>query len=225
VSTKISPAARSSPQAEADETGERSNSVWGGGADLFDDRFAEHVAVAQGTCRCTREGFQEMLETWVDCVFRGGRILFFGNGGSASDAQHLAAELVVRYRHDRSALPAVALTTDSSVLTACGNDLGFEQVFARQIEALGRPGDLAFGLSTSGRSRNVNIALATARTRGLIAAGMTGGDGGDMAQIARPIIIVPSSDTARIQEMHIIIGHVLCEGLEKVLLERGSINS
>jgi D-sedoheptulose 7-phosphate isomerase len=192
-------------------------------AALFDNQFSEHIDVAQGTLQCTRKAFLKMLDAWVNCVSRGGKILLFGNGGSASDAQHLAAELVVRYRHERGALPAIALTTDSSVLTACGNDMGFERVYARQIEALGRPGDLAFGISTSGRSSNVNIALATAKARGLIATGMTGGDGGEMAKLARPVILVPSLTTGRIQEMHITLGHFLCMGLEQALRERGTI--
>ena len=145
----------------------------------------------------------------------GNKVMFFGNGGSAADAQHLAAELVVRFRADRAPLAAVALTTDSSVLTAGANDFGFETVFECQVRALGRPGDVAIGLTTSGNSANVIRALEAARGLGMTAAALSGGDGGRLAGIADPLLLVPSTDTARIQEMHITIGHMLCDVLEQ----------
>jgi len=185
-------------------------------ARLFDE-FDEQAALAKLTRERTREPFRKVLDAWIDCARGGGKILFFGNGGSASQAQHLATELVVRYRDDRPAIAAVALTADTCVLTAGGNDMGFEKIFSRQIEALGRPGDLAFGLSTSGKSPNVNNALRLAVGRGLATAGMTGRDGGEMVRIAPNLIIVPSSNTARIQEMHLTLGHMLCLGLERAL--------
>jgi len=141
----------------------------------------------------------------------------FGNGGSAADAQHLATELTVRYVRDRDPIPALALTTDSSALTAIGNDLGFEELFARQLRALGRPGDLALAISTSGRSPNVIRGLQAARDGGLVPAALSGGDGGNLTGLADPLLIVPSRTTARIQEMHITLGQMLCGALERGL--------
>ena len=158
-----------------------------------------------------------MLNAWVTCINNGGKILLFGNGGSASQAQHLSTELVVRYSAARPPIAAVALTSDTSILTASANDLGYDQVFVRQIEALGRPGDLACGFSTSGRSPNVNLALKAALRCGLAVTGMTGGDGAEMAKIVEALIVVPSHSTARIQEMHLLLGHMLCFGLEREL--------
>jgi D-sedoheptulose 7-phosphate isomerase len=184
---------------------------------LFETEFAEHLALVEATRHATRAAFLEMLDACVNCIAGGGKILFFGNGGSAADAQHLASELVVRYRQDRPAIAAISLCADSSILTAGGNDLGFEHIFSRQIEALGRPGDVAFAISTSGRSPNILAALKSARAHGLIAAGMTGEYSSPMAEIADPLIVVPSRTTARIQEMHGLIGHVLCLSLERAL--------
>ncbi len=150
-------------------------------------------------------------------VRQGGKLLFFGNGGSAADAQHIAAELVIRYKTDRKAIAAIALTTDTSTLTACGNDLGFDALFERPVEALGRPGDVAIGISTSGKSPNVLRGLRQARSIGLKTVGLTGGSGGEMGAICDSMIIVPSSVTARIQEMHITVGHMLCLALESRL--------
>jgi D-sedoheptulose 7-phosphate isomerase len=140
--------------------------------------------------------------------------MFFGNGGSAADAQHLATELTIRYKKNRAAIAAIALTTDSSALTAAGNDLGFEQIFARQIEALGKPGDVAIGISTSGTSPNVIAALKQAKTLGLVTGALGGKGGGDLAQVADHLLVVPSDTTARIQEMHIMLGQMLCGALE-----------
>jgi D-sedoheptulose 7-phosphate isomerase len=140
--------------------------------------------------------------------------MFFGNGGSAADAQHLATELAERYVGNRAAIAAIALTTDSSALTAIGNDLGFERLFSRQIEALGRPGDVAIGISPSGRSANVKLALRQARDMGLQATALTGASGGELAGLADPLLMVPSSTTARIQEMHILLGQMLCGAVE-----------
>jgi D-sedoheptulose 7-phosphate isomerase len=145
----------------------------------------------------------------------GGQVLAFGNGGSAADAQHLAAELVGRFRRDRRALPALALTTDSSIVTALGNDLGFAAVFRRQVEAHGRPGDVAIGITTSGLSANVLEALAVARERGLVTIGLTGRGGGKVAGLVDHLIDVPHSDTARIQEVHGMVVHLLCEIVEE----------
>ena len=187
------------------------------GEELFEKEFAEHAALVAPTREATRAAFFRMLDISTKCIMSGGKILFFGNGGSAADAQHLASELVVRYREDRPAIPAIALSTDSSILTAGRNDLGFGHVFSRQIEALGRPGDLAVAISTSGRSPNILSGLKTARERGLVAAGMTGAHKSPMAELADPLIAVPSRTTARIQEMHGLLGHMLCLALEQAL--------
>lgn len=156
----------------------------------------------------------------VSAFTGGGRLLLFGNGGSAADAQHTAAELVGRFEHDRGALAAVALTADPSVLTAVGNDHGYERVFARQVEALGRRGDVALGISTSGRSPNVVVALELARTRGLQTVALTGRDGGAAGRAAAIHINVPSASTARVQEVHRTLLHVLCEIVERAFAER-----
>jgi D-sedoheptulose 7-phosphate isomerase len=186
-------------------------------ANFFDAEVTEHHAVALATAERLREPFERALDLWVTAIRQGGKILFFGNGGSAGDAQHLATELSVRYRRDRIALAALALTTDSSALTACGNDLGFERIFERQIEALGRRGDVAVGISTSGQSENVCRALERARLQGLATVVLTGGTGGRVKELSDVALIVPSTVTARIQEMHIMLGQMLCAGLEIAL--------
>ncbi len=151
-------------------------------------------------------------------VFKaGGKVLLFGNGGSAADAQHLAAEFVNRFQVERPPLSALALTTDTSILTAVANDYDFIQVFAKQVRALGRPGDLALGLSTSGNSPNVVEGLKAARELGLKTLALSGRDGGPVAQAAELALIVPSRNTARIQEVHITIGHVLCDLVDLLL--------
>src|SRR5580658_6953262 len=154
--------------------------------------------------------FIQTLELWESCIRGGGKLLLFGNGGSAADAQHIAAECVIRSHADRAAIAAIALSTDTSALTAGSNDLGFEHVFSRQVEALGRPGDVAVGISTSGRSPNVLNGLAEARRRQLRTTGLSGGDGGSMPALCDAMITVPASATPRIQEMHIFVGHLLC---------------
>jgi D-sedoheptulose 7-phosphate isomerase len=151
------------------------------------------------------------------CFRGGGKLLLFGNGGSAADAQHLAAEFVGRFRIERQALPAIALTTDSSILTAVGNDYGFDQIFTRQVQALGRPGDLAIGISTSGNSPNVNSAITQAAKQELKTIGLAGKDGGSLAKGVDISITVASTNVAMIQECHITIGHILCELVENEL--------
>jgi len=145
-----------------------------------------------------------------------GKILIFGNGGSAADAQHIAAEFVNRYLKERDALPAIALTTDTSLLTSIGNDSSFENIFSRQIEALGKKGDVAWGLSTSGRSKNIVKAVSIAKSIGLKTIGFTGSDGGEIKKLVDCNINVPSMSTPRIQELHITIGHIICELIEDI---------
>lgn len=173
----------------------------------FEESAAAKKAVVQ-----TQAAEIERAAGWiVECLRAGGKLFFFGNGGSASDSQHLAAEFVGRYEKERRGLPAIALTTDTSILTAVGNDYSFETIFSRQIEALGRKGDLAFGLSTSGNSPNVLMGIQRAREAGLRTVALTGRDGGKLKTAADLSIVVPVQKTSRIQECHILIGHVLCE--------------
>jgi len=161
----------------------------------------------------------------IQCLQSGGKLLFFGNGGSAADAQHLAAEFVGRFVLERQGLPAIALTTDSSILTSVGNDYGFDQVFARQIEALGQPNDVAVGISTSGNSPNVIEAVKKAKKQNVKTIGLAGKDGGALAKSVDLAITVSSTNTARVQECHIAIGHILCELVENELSKTKPIHS
>lgn len=181
---------------------------------FFDSEFDSHAEVLAATKNACREDYYRMLAGCVAAIRDGNKIMFFGNGGSAGDAQHLATELAVRYVEDRAPISAMALTTDSSSLTAIGNDMGFDMLFERQIRAIARPGDVAIGISTSGKSANVNRALIAAKEMGVQPMGFGGRDGGIMAEICDPCLVVPSVRTARIQEMHILLGHMLCGALE-----------
>jgi D-sedoheptulose 7-phosphate isomerase len=177
----------------------------------------EHMEVSQKTFAALQNDFAKLLDACTASISAGGKILLFGNGGSAADAQHLATEFTVRYVKNRKPIAAIALTTDTSALTAIGNDFGFEQIFARQIEALGRPGDIAIGISTSGTSENVLEGLKAARAKKLVTAGLTGQSGGQMKETCDILLAVPSKTTARIQEMHITLGQMLCGALEQKL--------
>lgn len=176
--------------------------------------FDEHKAVTAETAATLSEPFFKLVDACEAAIKSGGKILFFGNGGSAADAQHLATELTVRYKTDRAPIAAIALTTDTSALSAIGNDFGFEYLFSRQVEALGRKGDVAIGISTSGTSKNVVRALEAARKQGLVTAGFTGKTGGVLDSFCDVLLKVPSTTTARIQEMHITLGQMLCGALE-----------
>lgn len=186
------------------------NSFWSAEAD-------EHRAVMEKTFSTLFEPFSRMVDACEHTIRNDGKIMFFGNGGSAGDSQHLATELAVRYIKDREPIAAIALTTDTSALTAIGNDIGFDALFSRQIEALGRRGDVAIGISTSGKSPNVLKALEAARRKGIKTIGLSGKDGGAMKDLCDVILIVPSNTTARIQEMHITLGQMLCGALEQRL--------
>ncbi|MBJ7457895.1 MAG: SIS domain-containing protein [Thermoleophilaceae bacterium] len=180
----------------------------------FDEQFDAHLDLAAATRDAVREQYDAMLAAWLDALGSGSKILLFGNGGSAADAQHLAAELVGQFTVDRKGLAGIALTTDTSALTAIGNDRGFDQVFTRQLESLGRPGDVAVGFTSSGNSANITNALTYARANGIVPAAFCAGDGGELAGLADPMILVPGGATPRIQEMHITLGHMLCGQLE-----------
>jgi D-sedoheptulose 7-phosphate isomerase len=181
----------------------------------FDTEVAEHTAVIARTREAVHGEFVRVVGACAQALRAGHKLLFFGNGGSAADAQHLATELVVRYRRNRPAIAAIALTTDTSALTAIGNDFGFDSLFARQVEALCRAGDLAIGISTSGNSENVIRGLQAAKTAGAVTVAFTGEGGGRLAGQVDHGIFIPSQTTARIQEMHLMLGHVLCALLEK----------
>ncbi len=183
-------------------------------AAFFKAELAEHHDVARRSEATLSDTFAKLVGACVKSVRAGGKLLFFGNGGSAADAQHLATELTIRYKTNRAAIAAIALTTDTSALTAAGNDLGFDRIFSRQIEALGRAGDVVIAISTSGKSPNVIAALKQAKAIGLITAALGGKGGGDLAGLVDHLLIVPSDTTARIQEMHITLGQMLCGALE-----------
>lgn len=180
--------------------------------------FEESVSVKKGLCNNKYlNKIIELAEAIVEAIRADGKVILFGNGGSAADAQHIAGELIGRFRNERNALPAISLTTDTSVITCIGNDYGFDNIFARQIESLGKREDIAIGISTSGNSPNVLKAIKAARAKGLKTAGLTGARGGRLDKMADIVIAVPSKDTPRIQEAHITIGHILCEIVEERL--------
>jgi D-sedoheptulose 7-phosphate isomerase len=180
----------------------------------IENSFSEHIETAQRAQEALSAQIGEATKLVIDCLKRGNKVLFFGNGGSASDAQHLAAEFVGRFVKERRSLPAIALTTDTSALTAIGNDYGYGYVFARQVEGLAAEGDVVVGISTSGNSESVLRGLETARQYGCQTIGFTGKDGGRMHEHCDVNLIVPSQVTARIQEMHILIGHIICEAID-----------
>lgn len=175
------------------------------------------AALATQVAQDHAETIAAIADAYSATLGAGGTLLFAGNGGSAADAQHLAAEYVVRYRSNRPPLRAVALTTDTSLLTACANDMGFDEVFARQVEALGRPGDILSLHSTSGESPNVIRAGQTAKAHGVSVVAFLGKSGGPLKDLADLVLIVPSHDTARIQEIHLAVEHLICEMVEERL--------
>jgi D-sedoheptulose 7-phosphate isomerase len=176
-----------------------------------------HQSVADQLAESVAPTFGKLCSACAHSFRNGGKILLFGNGGSASDAMHIATEFVVRYLRDRPALPALALVGDSATMTAASNELGYENLFVRQIEAHARRSDVAIAISTSGNSTNVIAGVAAARRAGCVAAAMTGSGGGALAAAADPLLRVPPDDTPRIQELHNLIGHALCEAVETAL--------
>jgi len=180
--------------------------------------FADHVSVITGL-EALADRIEDAANRIVHCLEEGGKILWMGNGGSAADAQHMAAEIVGRFVKERPGLPSIALTVDTSILTAIGNDYGYEHVFARQIQALGDPGDLVVAISTSGNSGNVLQALSVARDLSMVTIGLTGEGGGKMAEAVDVLIDVPSKMTARIQEAHLLIEHIFCEAVDSAFAQ------
>jgi D-sedoheptulose 7-phosphate isomerase len=182
-------------------------------------QLVEHIALIRQIEESLTEEIAATVVMLQAALGAGYKLLVLGNGGSAADAQHFAAEIIGRFKLERRALPAIALTTDSSILTAIGNDYGFDAVFSRQVEGLGRPGDVVFGISTSGNSANVIAALSKARDLGCRTVALTGRDGGTLKAVADISIVVPSHDTPRIQEGHVTIIHIICDLLEKGLFK------
>lgn len=180
--------------------------------------FAEHLKIAKDTNERIGKNIETTAHVCINSLKRGGKIFLFGNGGSAADAQHIAAELVGRYKAERKALAAIALTTDTSIITSIGNDFGYSKVFERQIGAMANKNDVVIGISTSGNSINVINGLTIAKKIGCSVIGFSGNNGGEMNTLCDINLIIPSRDTARIQEMHILIGHTICHLIEQSFL-------
>lgn len=182
--------------------------------------FRESADLKVRFIRQNAEVLGQAVEMVVEAFKVGNKVLLFGNGGSAADAQHIAAEFVNRYQIERPPLPAIALTTDTSILTSISNDYGYIDSFSKQVKALGREGDVAIGISTSGTAANVIKAIKAAKEMGLKTISLTGGDGGDLAKLTDIALVVDSPITPRIQEVHITIGHVLCEMVDRMLFQK-----
>lgn len=185
--------------------------------DIIAARMAEHIKLAQKVMNSKKlmKNITEAAAMMKIALAAGHKVMFCGNGGSAADAQHWAAEIVGRFQKERKGMPAIALTTDTSIITAIGNDYGYERIFARQVEALGQAGDVLVGISTSGNSANVLAAIAEAKALGLKTIGFTALGGGQMAAVCDVCLAVPTNVTARAQEIHEVIGHILCEIAEE----------
>ena len=179
--------------------------------ETIEQEFGSHLDVIQKVAVTMGSDLEEASKMAVETLKAGNKILIFGNGGSAADAQHIAAELTGRYKTERRGLPGIALTTDTSALTAIGNDYGYDRVFDRQVESLANKGDLLLGISTSGNSKNVISALKLGQELGCKTLGFSGRDGGNMNEVCDINLVVPSDNTPRIQEMHILFGHTICQ--------------
>jgi D-sedoheptulose 7-phosphate isomerase len=185
--------------------------------DKIKDILLESIQVKEELLRTGIRQIIEITQLITESLKKNGKVILFGNGGSASDSQHIAAELVGKFKKDRNALAAIALTTNTSILTSLANDYGYEVVFAKQIEGLGQKNDVVIGISTSGKAKNVVLGIKQAKKMGLKTIALTGQDGGELGKLADISLLVPSSVTARIQEAHITIGHIICELVELAL--------
>ena len=182
--------------------------------DLIKDILLQSIQIKEDLLHTRIDQIIDLSNMVIESLKKGGKVMIFGNGGSASDSQHIAAELVGRYQKDRQALPAIALTTNTSILTAIANDYGYDIVFSKQVEALGQKNDIVIGISTSGKAKNVAAGIKQAKKMGIKTIVFTGGDGGEIAKLADVALVVPSKVTARIQEAHIAVGHIICELVE-----------
>lgn len=185
--------------------------------DKIKDLLLESIQVKEELLRSNIGHIKDIADMTIESLRKNGKVILFGNGGSASDSQHIAAEFVGRFKKDRSALAAIALTTNTSILTSLANDYGYEIIFAKQIEAVGQKNDIAIGISTSGKAKNVLNGIKQAKKMGIKTVALTGGDGGELSKLADIALVVPSLVTARIQEAHITIGHIVCELVEQIL--------
>jgi D-sedoheptulose 7-phosphate isomerase len=183
------------------------------------DILLESIQVKEEILRNQIDSILQIAVLMIDCLKKDGKVIVFGNGGSASDSQHIAAELVGRFKKDRSALAGIALTTNTSILTSLANDYGYDVVFSRQVEALGKKNDVVLGISTSGKAKNVALGIKQAKKMGIKTVALSGGDGGDIVKLADVSLVVPSKITARIQEAHITIAHIICEMIEQELCQ------
>lgn len=184
-------------------------------SEIIQQCFEDHANVFEKT-KALFPNIEKMASVCANALNQGNKILICGNGGSAADAQHIAAEFVGRFHNERNSLPALALTTDTSILTSVANDYSYDVVFSRQVEGLGNKGDVLWGISTSGNSANVNRALETARQRGMVTIGSTGKDGGNMVSLCDEVLLIPSDITARIQEMHMLCAHIICQIIDEM---------
>ncbi|MDI6758134.1 MAG: D-sedoheptulose 7-phosphate isomerase [Candidatus Omnitrophota bacterium] len=182
------------------------------------DILLESIQVKEQLLRLNISQIFEIAQVVIECLKKNGKMILFGNGGSASDSQHIAAELVGRFKKDRTALAAISLTTNTSILTSLANDYGYEIIFSRQIEAIGKKGDVAIGISTSGKAKNVILGIKQAKKMGIKTIALTGAEGGELVKFADLSLVVSSHITARIQEAHITIGHIICELVEETLM-------
>ncbi|WP_394951640.1 D-sedoheptulose 7-phosphate isomerase [uncultured Helicobacter sp.] len=183
--------------------------------DFIQAEFLNHIEISSHALKCMLDSIEQSAHILLECLKNGNKVLICGNGGSAADSQHFAAELTGRYKRERKALGAIALSVDTSALTAIGNDYGYEYTFSRQVEALAQKGDVLFGISTSGNSKNVINALNVAKSLGCKTIALSGRGGGEMKSLCESNMIVPSDDTARIQEVHILVIHALCDIIER----------
>ncbi len=183
------------------------------------DVLLESIQVKEEILRNQIDQIYDIAQIMIDALKKDGKVIVFGNGGSASDSQHIAAELVGRFKKDRSALAGIALTTNTSILTSLANDYGYDVVFARQVEALGNKNDVVLGISTSGKAKNVALGIKQAKKMGIKTVALSGGDGGEIVKLADVSLVVPSKITARIQEAHITIAHIICEMIEQELCQ------
>ena len=183
------------------------------------DILLESIQVKEEILRNQVDSILQIAVLMIDCLKKDGKVIVFGNGGSASDSQHIAAELVGRFKKDRSALAGIALTTNTAIITSLANDYGYDVVFSRQVEALGKKNDVVLGISTSGKAKNVALGIKQAKKMGIKTVALSGGDGGDIVKLADVSLVVPSKITARIQEAHITIAHIICEMIEQELCQ------